>query len=189
MLDWHDDWNLVAIGALNIGHIAWWLGAVSGGAVLQWLFYADCTYLVLDSCWLLFVPTCVAPRNRGTLLMHHLIVCGCMPIALAHPVLQRHLLRTWVVEVHSWNHIASRRLPPAIAKPLERINKPMFVALRLISYPLTWFAYAKDRAMLPEVVRAALIPGRIHWPLTSMHFLMYGLMLHWGKGLLLPQTK
>ena len=112
-MDWHDDWNLVAIGALNICHVGWWCGLVTGSAIVQWLFFADCAYLLGDTCWLLFVPSCVAPRVRMTLLLHHLTVCACMPIAIGHPVLMRHLLRTWIVELHSWNHIAARRLPSA----------------------------------------------------------------------------
>ena len=104
-MDIHDDWNLVAIGALNICHIGWWSGLFVTPAALQWLFYADGAYLLMDTVFLLAVPTCVAPRVRFTLLLHHLTSCICLPIAAGTPLLMRHLLRTWVVEVHSWNHI------------------------------------------------------------------------------------
>ena len=47
MMDAHDDWNLLAIGGLNLAHVAWWFGLVAtNGPALQFLFYADC-----DTCW------------------------------------------------------------------------------------------------------------------------------------------
>jgi hypothetical protein len=188
MMDAHDDWNLLAIGALNLAHTAWWFGMVAtNGPALSLLFYADCCYMLADCCWLLFVPTCVPARVRGTLLVHHFTTVVCMPIAAGNPVFMKHLLRTWSVELHSWNHIASRRFSNMTL--LARINKPLFVILRLIGFPLTWFAYARDRAALLPAVRDALLPAALHWPLTLTHVGMYGLMLKWGAGLLLPSKK
>ena len=178
-----DDWNLIAIGCLNLSHIAWWCGlAATDGPVLALLFYADCAYMLADCCWLVFAPSCVAPRVRGTLLVHHLTCIACMPIAAGNATFMKHLLRTWSVEVHSWNHIASRRFSKI--EFLARINKPLFVALRLIGFPLTWFAYARDRAALLPAVREALLPAALHWPLTLTHIGMYGLMLKWGAPIL-----
>ena len=147
MMDAHDDWNLLAIGGLNLAHVAWWFGLVAtNGPALQFLFYADCAYMLADCCWLLFVPSCVMPRVRGTLLVHHLTCIACMPVAAGNYTFMKHLLRTWSVEVHSWNHIASRRFSKLTF--LSYINKPLFVMLRLIGFPLTWFAYARDRVAL-----------------------------------------
>ena len=73
---------------------------------------------------LVFVPTCVPAQARRGLLMHHIIVCCCLPIAAGKPVLMAHLLRTWVVELQSWTHIAARRLEAPLAQHLERVNLP-----------------------------------------------------------------
>ena len=137
-IDAHDEWNLLALGALNLAHIGWWCGVFSAsGAALQLLFYADAAYLIADTCWLVFVPNCVAPRNRMTLLAHHLLICTILPVAASKPVLMKHLLRTWVVEVHSWNHIAMRRLGGRLGDLTKRVNLPLFVSLRLLAFPLT----------------------------------------------------
>ena len=32
------------------------------GAALPWLFYANATYMIVDACWLLFVPSCEFSR-------------------------------------------------------------------------------------------------------------------------------
>ena len=188
-MDAHDDWNMVVIGALNVAHAGWWFGLVTGGGALSFLFWADCAYLLLDSCWLVFVPSCVAARSRGTLLMHHALVCCLIPLAAGRPVLMRHLLRTWMVELHSFNHIATRWLHARLAAWAERLNKPLFVALRLIGYPLSWVPYARDRAALPALVKAAHVPLALHLPLSCAHFVMYGLMLKWGHALLRPPLK
>jgi hypothetical protein len=189
MMDLHDDWNLYAIGALNVAHVGWWAGLFVSRTALNCLFFADAAYIVLDMCWLLFVPACVAPRVRPTLLIHHAFVCCCVPVAYGTPVLMKHLLRTWVVELHSWNHIASRRLRPSLAQPLARINSALFVGLRLIVFPLTWFAYAQDRAALPALVRAAQVPLRLHLPLSLTHLMMYGLMVKWGLPIIQSAIK
>jgi hypothetical protein len=181
-MDLHDDWNMVALGALNAAHVGWWVGLLTSTAALHVLFFADAAYLLADSCWLLFVPSCVAPRNRATLLVHHLLICGLLPLAAGKPVFMRHLLRTWIVEVHSWNHIAARRLSSQRARTAcDRVNKPLFVALRLVAFPLTWVQYAAERG--------GIVPLAVHVPLSCAHALMYGLMLKWGRGILLPPAK
>ena len=185
MLDLHDDWNLYALGILNVCHLPWWFGLYTGSSMTSFLFYADCSYLIADTCWLVFVPSCVPARNRGTLLIHHLLVCSCMPFAHGIPVLMRHLLRTWSVELHSWNHIATRRIQNIrLGKLLGRINKPLFFALRVVIFPLTWMLYAQDRAALPAAALAAAAPTRLHVPLSLAHAGMYALMLKWGWNLL-----
>ena len=65
------------------------------------------------------------------------------------------------------------------------LNKPMFVALRLLAFPATWFMYNQERAALPTLVRGASSPDWLHVPLSLTHGLMYGLMLKWGYTLLL----
>ena len=185
MLDLHDDWNLYALGVLNIVHLPWWLGLSTGATMASFLFYGDCCYLLADTCLLIFVPSCVPKRNRTTLLMHHLLVCSCMPVAHGNAVLSHHLLRTWVVELHSWNHIATRRLRSSwLTRLLATINKPLFVALRVIIFPLTYIRYAEERALLPVSALATQIPSRVHIPLSFAHAGMYGLMLKWGWALL-----
>ena len=185
MMDKHDDFNMLALGSLNLAHIGWWCGAFGSPTTLAFLFYADASYLIADSCWLLFAPSCVPQQSRSTLLAHHLLVCGCLPIAAGRPVLMRHLLRTWIVEVHSWNHIAIRRLVPAkLISWLSWLNKPLFTALRLIAFPLTYFQYAKERAALTEAIRLAHSPLGLHVGLSGAHLMMYGLMVKWGYQLI-----
>lgn len=187
----HDDWNLWAIGSLNVMHVSFWLGLTSltPGFVVG-LFAADMMYLVADLGWLVLSPKCVPPSVRRTLIIHHGIVILCAPFALGHPVLMRHLLRTWIVELNSWVHIAARRLRSQWAREaLQRLNKPMFCTLRLVCFPLTWFAYNRDRASLDPVVRAALLPMAVHLPLSIAHFAMYGLMCRWGYVLLIVAPK
>ena len=168
-LDAHDDWNIVAIGALNLAHVGWWCGAVSGSTALNVLFVADAAYLMADTCWVLFVPNCVPAR-----------------VAAGKPVLMRHLLRTWVVELHSWVHIASRRLrSKRLAQFAAIINKPAFFALRIVTFPLTYLAYVHDRRALSATLLEAHSPLRVHAPLSLTHLAMYGLMLKWGYTLLL----
>ncbi|KAL1520406.1 hypothetical protein AB1Y20_021992 [Prymnesium parvum] len=190
----HDEWNLLALGSLNAAHSLWWVGwgplAPLAARLLTPLFLADCAYLVCDLGWLVFSPRCVAPEVRRTLLIHHVIVVGCIPVAWSHPVLMAHLLRTWVVEIHSCVHIAARHLPsPKLRAALQRLSKPIFVGLRLIGFPLTWFAYARDRAALTDAMREAQVPLRCHLPLSIAHFAMYGLMLKWGHTLLFSKRR
>ena len=180
----HDVWNLLALGCLNAVHILWWLGILSESALFA-VFSLDVAYIALDGLWLVASPSCVPRRVWATLVAHHAAVLLCVPVAVGNPLLMRHLLRTWVVELHSWNHIAARRLGGPLASFLHRINKPLFVAVRLIAYPLTWMQYAADRA-----TAAILIPAAVHAPLSCAHFLMYGLMLKWGHALLVaPASK
>ena len=72
-----------------------------------------------------------------------------------------------------WVHIAARKLPsPAQREVLQRVNKPLFAGLRLVGFPLTWVAYARDRAALPLALRNAHAPLRLHVPLSLAHFAM-----------------
>ena len=48
-------------------------------------------------------------------------------------------------------HIGGRLGEP-FAGFARRVNKPLFVALRLIAFPLTWLQYASERAALAEAV-------------------------------------
>ena len=231
MLDYHDDWNLIAIGALNIAQVAWWIGLLPGAGMVTALFAADAAYLVADTCWvwriafkpatqhawphppreelcipyqaltrvfvlahvpwpqLAFVPTCVPAQARRGLLMHHLVACCCLPVAAGKPLLMTHLLRTWIVELQSWTHIAARRLQhKAAAAIAQRINRPLFFAFRIVAFPLTWIAYERSRASLPAPLRLAQAPLSVHVPLSLLHLGMYGLMLNWGRSLLLRSS-
>ena len=105
----HDVWNLLALGCLNAVHILWWLGLLSESALFA-VFSLDVAYIALDGLWLVASPSCVPRRVWATLVAHHAAVLLCVPVAVGNPLLMRHLLRTWVVELHSWNHIAAR--PP-----------------------------------------------------------------------------
>jgi hypothetical protein len=151
--DRHDEWNLRAIGALNVLHAGYWLQLIPGsGAVVTALFAADVGYLVADLGWLIFSPQCVQPSVRRTLLIHHGLVICCVPLAAGRIVLMRHLLRTWIVELHSWVHIAARRLQWAWAREqLRRANKPIYCALRLVGFPLTWVAYSRGASLRPKL--------------------------------------
>lgn len=185
LIDWHDDWNLVALGALNVAQLSWWCGLVSGPAALNALFVADALYLIADTMWLLFFPDCVPARARPTLLMHHCTICFAIPMAAGRPVLMRHMLRTWIVEVHSWNHIATRRLRSELLASFCRdVNKPLFVAIRLVAFPLTWFSYSSERLALPTALLEAQAPMRVHAPLSLAQLALYGLMLKWGYDML-----
>jgi hypothetical protein len=115
-----------------------------------------------------------------------MLICCLLPVAAGTPLLMRHLLRTWIVD--SWNHIAARRMCGRLANVARRINKPLFVALRLLGFPLTWLQYYTERAALPELVRASAAPLALHAPLSCAHLLMYGLMCWWGRGLLLAPS-
>ena len=98
----------------------------------------------------------------------------------------RHLLRTWVVELHSWNHIAARRLrSPRLAAIARYVNRPLFFVFRILAFPLTYVAYLQDRAMLPAELLDAQAPLRMHAPLSLTHLGLYALMLKWGYDLLL----
>lgn len=108
-LDWHDRWNLLAIGSLNVAHCAWWCSLLPEH-LLGALFCADVGYICGDLAWIALVPGCVPPGARPTLLLHHVLTCCCAPVAMGRPVLMAHLLRAWIVELHSWNHIAARQL-------------------------------------------------------------------------------
>mgnify|MGYP006109528799 FL=1 len=180
-MDLHDDWNLLAIGALNVLHVGWWCGLTALSPSTSILFYVDGAYLLLDSCWLLFAPSCVPAKSRLTLLVHHCLVCALLPFAASNQLFMSHLVRTWMVELHSWNHIAARRLGSSpFAGVLEAMNKPLFCALRLVGFPLTWFQFAAERAALPLATQAALTPLSVYVPLGVAHSLMYALMLKWG---------
>ena len=119
-LDWHDRWNLLAIGGLNVAHCAWWCSLLPEH-LLSALFCADVGYICGDLAWIALVPGCVPPGARPTLLLHHVLTCCCAPVAMGRPVLMAHLLRAWIVELHSWNHIAARQLvrTPRLRKVLQ----------------------------------------------------------------------
>jgi hypothetical protein len=174
----HDIWNLVALGALNAVHILWWLGLLSESALFA-VFSLDVAYIALDGAWLLLSPSCVPRRVWATLVAHHAAVLLCVPVAVGNPLLMRHLLRTWVVELHSWNHIAART-PWPLGPACLRVNKALFVATRLVGFPLTYAVYHRERQAAP-----AASPPHLHWPLTAAQLALYGLMLHWGRGVLL----
>eukprot|EP00322_Chrysochromulina_rotalis_P004973 CAMPEP_0115853000 /NCGR_PEP_ID=MMETSP0287-20121206/13282_1 /TAXON_ID=412157 /ORGANISM="Chrysochromulina rotalis, Strain UIO044" /LENGTH=274 /DNA_ID=CAMNT_0003307071 /DNA_START=24 /DNA_END=849 /DNA_ORIENTATION=+ len=189
LMDKHDDFNLVAIGVLNAAHVAWWFGLLSSNTALVALFAADGAYIVADMCWLAFAPACVPARVRITLLLHHALICAALPVASGKPVLMRHLLRTWVVELNSWTHIAARRLrSPRLALLMQWLNKPLFIALRIVAFPLTYAIYASERAALSPALMQSHSPFHVHAPLSAVHLMMYGLMLKWGYSLLLAPT-
>jgi hypothetical protein len=79
------------------------------------------------------------PHSRGG------VDCGSEALLCPAQVLMRQALRCWVVELASWNHIAQRKWD---SPWLERINKPLFFVTRLIGWPVTYFAYARDRGSL-----------------------------------------
>lgn len=189
--DRHDTWNMITLGALNVAQSFWWFNlcpkAISGSSLVAALFAADMSYLALDFGWLVFLPGCVPPATWPTLILHHGVILCCGYAAWGQPVLMSHLLRTWIVEVHSFVHIAARKLGSKMPL-LQRINKPLFVVLRLVIFPLTWFAYARDRSALPPAVQAAQLPMRLHLPLSLAHLAIYGLMCKWGHGLILKRS-
>ena len=186
VLDAHDDWNLITIGALNLAHATWWTGLVSGSVALNVLFAADAAYLLADTFWLIFVPSCVPNKVRKTLLVHHMLVCAALPVAAGKPILMQHMLRTWIVELNSWTHIAARRLSSSwLATWARSLNKPLFLSLRIVAFPLTYLVYVRQRAALTPQLLASHAPLRVHGPLSIAHFAMYGLMLKWGYSLLL----
>lgn len=189
-MDLHDAWNIYALGALNVLHVGWWAGVLAGPRATSALFAADAAYIALDTAWLALVPSCVAPRVRLTLLAHHLVMNCCTPVAWGKPVHQRHLLRTWCVELQSWTHIAARALRPGrLRRACDWINRPLYVLLRLVAFPLAWVLYSRERAALPAAVLAAHTPAALHAALTLVHFALYGLMLKWGATLLLARGK
>jgi hypothetical protein len=113
--DRHDAWNLMSLGALNVAHAGWWLGLYPAGpTVISTLFAADLCYILCDLGWLVFSPRCVAPAVWPTLIVHHGIVLCCVPTAWAKPVLMAHLLRTWIVEVHSVRERAFASMPGSL---------------------------------------------------------------------------
>ena len=180
----HDAFNLVASGALNVLQAAWWSGLVDGEAALRTIFAADVAYIAIDAGWRWLQPSCVAARVWSGLFVHHVLVLACASPAWSEPLFMRHLLRTWIVEIQSWMHIATRQLGGRCGKAAAAANKPLFVALRLVGFPLTYFAYAAERRAVPE--RAPLY---VHVPLSIAHFALWALMLHWGKRLLLAPPK
>ena len=70
---------------------------------------------------------------------------------------------------------------------LRSLNKPAFFALRIVSFPLAYVAYAHDRSALSAELLQAHSPLHVHLPLSLTHLAMYGLMLKWGYSLLLSQ--
>ena len=139
----HDVWNLLALGCLNAVHILWWLGLLSESALFA-VFSLDVAYIALDGLWLVASPSCVPRRVWATLVAHHAAVLLCVPVAVGNPLLMRHLLRTWVVELHSWNHIAART-PWPLGPACLRVNKALFMATRLVGFPLTYAVYRSGR--------------------------------------------
>jgi len=94
----------------------------------------------------------------------------------------RHMLRCWLVEVSSWNHVAARKWESRL---FEWINKPLYFATRFIGFPFAYFIYHSERAALSRAEVLSESPLRIHLPLSIAHWVLYGLMLHWGYKLLL----
>ena len=94
-------------------------------------------------------------------------------------------------------YLTSRRHAPvgalslATARPLPRaqvINKPLFVAVRLIGFPLAYVAYARDRGALDARQLLLQAPMRLHGPLSVAHAAMYGLMIFWGYRMFSPRS-
>ena len=50
----------------------------------------------------------------------------------------------------------------ALREWAAKLNKPLFVALRLLAFPLTWLQYASERSALPSLIRAAHAPTALH---------------------------
>jgi len=72
------------------------------------------------------------------------------------------MLRGWIVELASWNHIAARKWESPL---MDRFNKPLFVITRLICFPYTYLLYYRERSSLSAAdiitqVPALLQPGR-----------------------------
>ena len=148
MLDWHDDWNIYALGALNVAQICLWTGVLPASA-LTIVGMADGVYFAIDSMWLVFAPDCVPQKVRKTLLVHHFAVLCASACGIWRPLCAVHATNAWIVELQSWTHIAARRLNEPLAKYCELLNKPLYVLTRFIIYPLTWFRYNHLRNTLP----------------------------------------
>ena len=67
------------------------------------------------------------------------------------------------------------------------INKPLFVAVRLIGFPLAYVAYARDRGALDAHQLLLQAPPRLHGPLSVAHAAMYGLMIFWVSRIFSPR--
>ena len=186
MLDWHDDWNIVAIGALNIVQMCLWTGVIPASATaLVW--YADLVYFWLDSAWLAFVPGCVPAKVQKTLLLHHIVCLITACSGFRSPLCQLHMCNAWIVELQSWTHIAARRLNEPYAQACERVNTPLYLLTRFVLFPLTWFRYAHLRSTWPT--GTAQVPTLMHVPLSIAHWGLYGLMLKWGHAMLVNAKK
>eukprot|EP00964_Phaeocystis_antarctica_P135000 scaffold99339_cov66-Phaeocystis_antarctica.AAC.3 len=85
---------------------------------------------------------------------------------------------------------ADDALALATARPSARaqvVNKPLFVAARLIGFPLSYVAYARDRGALDARQLLLQAPLRLHGPLSVAHAAMYGLMIFWGYRMFFPR--
>lgn len=101
------------------------------------------------------------------------------------------------MRLHTLPPLPSRRHAPltrsplrATARPSARaqvINKPLFVAARLIGFPLSYVAYARDRGALDARQLLLQAPPRLHGPLSVAHAAMYGLMIFWGYRMFFPR--
>jgi len=178
----HDSWNLVFLGSLNLAHLVWWAGHSVSHRVVECLFFADFIYIWADFAWLLALPECVNPRVWRTLVAHHATIVSMSYLGFNNPVLMRHAVRCWVVEVASWNHIATRKFKSPV---FEKVNKPLYIVTRLIGWPVAYFAYLRDRNSLSASEVLRWVPSRVHILLSFMQLLLYGLMIHWGYNLLL----
>ena len=64
----------------------------------------------------------------------------------------------------------------------------LYFATRIVAFPLTWLAYARSRAALPEALLRAQVPASVHAPLSLLHFALYGLMLNWGYKMVIRRS-
>ena len=74
---------------------------------------------------------------------------------------------------------------PQLAAAAQRANKPLYVVLRMVFFPLGYLVYVRERSALPAALVQTQAPLRVHLPLSAMQWVLYGLMLKWGWRMLL----